>query len=100
MTFGKEWGWGSTEEESHAIIDRFCELGGNFLDTANFYTKGHSELIIGDYVNKRGFRRDKLVIATKFFGTLYPGDPNAGGTNRTIFTGCIAGINSRRLKKQ
>ena len=38
------------------------DLGGNFLDTANFYTKGHSELIIGDYINKRGFRRDKLVV--------------------------------------
>ena len=89
MTFGKEWGWGSTEEESHAVLDRFCQLGGNFLDTANFYTKGHSELIIGDYINKRGFRRDKLVIATKFFGSLYPGDPNAGGANRkSLYAAC------------
>ena len=82
MTFGQDWGWGSTEDESHKIMDRFCELGGNFIDTANFYTKGHSELIIGDYISKRGFRRDKLVLATKFFSTLYPGDPNAGGANR------------------
>lgn len=97
MTFGKEWGWGSTEEESHAIIDRFCELGGNFLDTANFYTKGHSELIIGDYVSRHGFRRDKLVIATKFFGTLYPGDPNAGGTSRkSIYAACERSL--RRLQ--
>ncbi len=89
MTFGKDWGWGSTEEESHKILDRFCEAGGNFLDTANFYTKGHSELIIGDYINKRGFRRDKLVIATKFFGNLYPGDPNGGGSNRkSIYAAC------------
>lgn len=82
MTFGKDWGWGSTEDESHKIMDRFCELGGNFIDTANFYTKGHSEQIIGDYISKRGFRRDKLVLATKFYSTLYPGDPNAGGANR------------------
>ncbi|MBX9689288.1 MAG: aldo/keto reductase [Candidatus Obscuribacterales bacterium] len=97
MTFGKEWGWGSTEEESHAILDRFCERGGNFIDTANFYTKGHSELIIGDYINKRGFRRDKLVIATKFFGTLYPGDPNAGGAGRkSIMAACERSL--RRLQ--
>lgn len=97
MTFGKEWGWGSTEEESHAILDRFCELGGNFIDTANMYTKGHSELIIGDYVNKRGFRRDKLVIATKFFGTLYPGDPNAGGASRkSLYAACEKSL--RRLQ--
>jgi len=97
MTFGKDWGWGSTEEESHAIINRFCELGGNFLDTANFYTKGHSEVIIGDYINSRGFRRDKLVVATKFFGTLYPGDPNAGGTNRkSIYAACEKSL--RRLQ--
>lgn len=97
MTFGKEWGWGSTEEESHAILDRFCELGGNFLDTANFYTKGHSELIIGDYISKRSSRRDKLVVATKFFGTLYPGDPNAGGTSRkSIYAACERSL--RRLQ--
>ncbi len=97
MTFGKEWGWGSTEDESHAIIDRFVELGGNFIDTANMYTKGHSELIIGDFINKKGFRRDKLVIATKFFGTLYPGDPNAGGTNRkSIYAACEKSL--RRLQ--
>ena len=82
MTFGQDWGWGSTEDESHKIMDRFFEMGGNFVDTANFYTKGHSELIIGDYIAKRGFRRDKLVLATKFFSSLYPGDPNAGGANR------------------
>jgi len=89
MTFGKEWGWGSTEDESHAILDRFLELGGNFIDTANLYTKGHSELIIGDYITRKKQRRDKLVVATKFFGSLYPGDPNAGGANRkSIYAAC------------
>lgn len=82
MTFGEDWGWGSTEEESHKILSRFFELGGNFIDTANFYTKGHSEQIIGDYLHKKARRRDELVIATKFFSSLYTGDPNAGGANR------------------
>jgi aryl-alcohol dehydrogenase-like predicted oxidoreductase len=52
MTFGEDLGWGSSVEESQQIIDRFIELGGNFIDTANFYTKSHSEKIIGDHVGR------------------------------------------------
>ncbi len=99
MTFGMEWGWGSTEEESHKILDRFFQQGGNFIDTANVYTKGHSELIIGNYFQKNSFRRDQAVIATKFFGSLYPGDPNAGGANRKgIIAACEASL--RRLQTE
>jgi aryl-alcohol dehydrogenase-like predicted oxidoreductase len=82
MTFGEEWNWGSSVAESEAILGRFIELGGNFIDTANGYTKGHSEKIIGDYVGRDRARRDRLVIATKFFSNLYLGDPNGGGTGR------------------
>lgn len=82
MTFGEDWGWGSTVEDSYKIIARYLELGGNFLDTANLYTKGHSEKIIGDFIKKEKLRRDQLVIATKFFGNMYTGDPNGGGASR------------------
>jgi len=82
MTFGEDLGWGSSVEESQAIIDRYIELGGNFIDTANFYTKSHSEQIIGDHIGRDKARRDRLVIATKFSGNLYPGDPNGGGSSR------------------
>lgn len=82
MTFGEDLGWGSSVKESEQILDRYTELGGNFIDTANFYTKGHSEKIIGDHVGKNKSRRDRLVIATKFTGNLYPGDPNGGGASR------------------
>ncbi|MBO9666896.1 MAG: aldo/keto reductase [Bdellovibrio sp.] len=82
MTFGEDLGWGSSVEESTQILDRYIELGGNFLDTANFYTKSHSEKIIGDHVGRHKSRRDRLVIATKFSGNLYPGDPNGGGSSR------------------
>lgn len=82
MTFGEDLGWGSSVEESTKIMDRYIELGGNFLDTANFYTKSHSEKIIGDHVGRHKSRRDRLVIATKFSGNLYPGDPNGGGSSR------------------
>jgi len=82
MTFGEDLGWGSSVEESQRIIDRYVERGGNFIDTANFYTKSHSEKIIGDHVGRHPARRDRLVLATKFSGNLYPGDPNAGGSGR------------------
>ena len=86
MTFGADWGWGSDVPESEAILARYIERGGNFVDTANAYTKGHSEKIIGDYVNRSGVRRDQLVIATKFTANLFPGDPNAGGASRKALT--------------
>jgi aryl-alcohol dehydrogenase-like predicted oxidoreductase len=82
MTFGEDLGWGSSVEASQAIIDRFLERGGNFIDTANVYTHGHSEKIIGDHLTQDRSRRDRIVLATKFFGGMYPGDPNSGGTNR------------------
>jgi aryl-alcohol dehydrogenase-like predicted oxidoreductase len=97
MTFGEDSGWGSSVEESQQIIDRFVELGGNFIDTANGYTKGHSEKIIGDHVGRHASKRDRLVIATKFSTNLYPGDPNAGGSGRkSIFAACENSL--RRLQ--
>jgi aryl-alcohol dehydrogenase-like predicted oxidoreductase len=97
MTFGEDLGWGSSVEESQRIIDRFIELGGNFLDTANFYTKSHSEKIIGDHLGSHSARRDRLVIATKFSGNLYPGDPNGGGSGRkSIIAQCENSL--RRLR--
>ena len=97
MTFGEDLGWGSSVEESQRIIDRYIELGGNFIDTANFYTKSHSEKIIGDHLGRDPARRDRLVIATKFSGNLYPGDPNGGGSGRkSIVSACENSL--RRLQ--
>jgi aryl-alcohol dehydrogenase-like predicted oxidoreductase len=87
MTFGEEWGWGATVKDSEAIIDAFLERGGNFIDTANAYTKGHSEKIIGDHLGRTPSKRDRAVIATKFFSGMYPGDPNGGGANRKSIIG-------------
>jgi len=97
MTFGEDLGWGSSVEESQRIIDRYLELGGNFIDTANFYTKSHSEKIIGDHVGANPARRDRLVIATKFSGNLYPGDPNGGGSGRKSIIGACEN-SLRRLR--
>ncbi|MEY4575556.1 MAG: hypothetical protein RL701_259 [Pseudomonadota bacterium] len=97
MTFGEDLGWGSSVADSQAILDRYIERGGNFLDTANLYTKGHSEKIIGDHIGRDSKKRDRLVIATKFSGSHYPGDPNGGGSNRkSIIHACEQSL--RRLQ--
>ena len=89
MTFGEERGWGSSAAESEGIIDRYLDCGGNFIDTANSYNRGHSEKIIGDHVGCHPARRNRIVIATKFSFSLFPGDPNAGGANRkSIIAAC------------
>ena len=82
MTFGDDLGWGSSVPDSEALLSHFLDQGGNFVDTANIYTLGHSEKIIGDFFAQRKGKRDRVVIATKFFGNLFAGDPNGGGASR------------------
>lgn len=81
MVFGGESDFTANEETSIAMLDYYVEQGGNFIDTANIYTAGLSESIIGRYVAERGLR-DKLVIATKFAMHTDPNDPNAMGNGR------------------
>jgi aryl-alcohol dehydrogenase-like predicted oxidoreductase len=81
MTFGEDWGWGSSEETARKIFDAYVEQGGNFLDTADGYTNGSSEQLVGKFV-KDSKSRDKLIIATKFTFNAQPGNPNAGGNGR------------------
>lgn len=81
MSFGTEWGWGTGEDASAAILDRYLDAGGNFLDTADMYTNGHSEEMVGKLVAERKIR-DKVVIATKFNFSADPANPNAGGNGR------------------
>jgi aryl-alcohol dehydrogenase-like predicted oxidoreductase len=97
MTFGKEWGWGSEPAEAKRILDRFIERGGNFIDTANGYTKGHSEVIIGEHLAHDRKKRDRVVIATKFVTNMFLGDPNGGGSNRkAVIAQCEESL--RRLR--
>ena len=97
MTFGEDLGWGSSVEASNAIMDRFIERGGNFIDTANIYTFGHSEKIIGDHLGKNPSKRHRVVIATKFFGNMFSGDPNGGGAGRkSLMAACDESL--RRLQ--
>lgn len=83
MTFGEDAGGaGCDVAEAEAILDAYLDRGGNFVDTANFYTNGHSEKILGDYFHRHPQRRDRIVMATKFFTNMTPGDPNGGGAGR------------------
>src|SRR6202140_809279 len=82
MTFGEDWGWGASPGACEAILAEYLDRGGNVVDTANIYTNGHSEKIIGDFLATRPGLRDRVVLSTKFFANLYPGDPNGGGGGR------------------
>jgi aryl-alcohol dehydrogenase-like predicted oxidoreductase len=81
MTFGTEWGWGADDSTSAALLDRYLTAGGNFVDTADFYTEGKSEEILGKLISERKVR-DRVVLATKFTFNQEPGNPNAGGNGR------------------
>ena len=85
MTFGEDWGWGASKDESRAVFEAFTAAGGNFIDTANLYTNGSSETITGELI---GSDRDRFVLATKFSLADNPmspanaGNPNAAGNHR------------------
>ena len=83
MTFGEDWGWGASADESRKIFDSYVEAGGNFIDTANGYTDGSSEKIVGELIAKQ---RERFVVATKYSFPLQmndkKGDPNASGNHR------------------
>lgn len=81
MTFGEDWGWGTSEESARQIFDAYIENGGNFIDTADGYTNGTSETLVGKFV-KDSKARDKVVLATKFTFNAEKGNPNAGGNGR------------------
>jgi aryl-alcohol dehydrogenase-like predicted oxidoreductase len=76
MTFGRE----ADEEASFAMMDRFIDLGGTFVDTADAYSLGGSEEIVGRWMKERRCR-DRIVLATKVYSPMGPG-PNDGGLSR------------------
>ncbi|MEM9784300.1 MAG: aldo/keto reductase, partial [Pseudomonadota bacterium] len=81
MTFGDDWGWGAAEPVARRLFDLYVEAGGNFFDTADLYTGGRSEEMLGAFIRDSG-QRDSAVIATKFSYNAEPGNPNAGGNGR------------------
>jgi aryl-alcohol dehydrogenase-like predicted oxidoreductase len=88
MTFGSDWGWGADERESQRIFDMYVERGGNLIDTANVYTNGTAEQLIGRFLKDK---RDRLVIATKYTLTVGTSDPNACGNHRKSLIRSVEG---------
>ncbi|MEH2301030.1 MAG: aldo/keto reductase [Nostoc sp.] len=96
MTFGTPR-WGAPDEVAESIFHAYVDAGGNFIDTADVYSKGRSEELIGGYVRDRSLR-DQLVLATKFsFHGGEPSNPNAGGNGRKNIYRAIEG-SLRRLQ--
>jgi aryl-alcohol dehydrogenase-like predicted oxidoreductase len=96
MTFGEDWGWGNDAKGSRTIFDRYLDAGGNFIDTADGYTLGHSEQLLGEFMADAG-NRDRIVLATKFSFNQHAPDPNAGGNGRkNIYRAVEASL--KRLK--
>ncbi len=96
MNFGPQ----TPESESWAIMDRALDLGINFFDTANRYGgalgAGATEEIVGRWFAQRGGRREKVVLATKVFGSMTDW-PNDGGLSaRHIRAACDASL--RRMQ--
>src|SRR5580693_8428248 len=79
MTFGDEWGWGSPKAEAQKVYETYREAGGNFIDTANFYTNGTSETFLGEFMQGH---RESVVLATKYSLAVPGNDPNAAGNHR------------------
>jgi aryl-alcohol dehydrogenase-like predicted oxidoreductase len=79
MTFGEDWGWGASKDESKKIFDAFAQAGGNFIDSANHYTIGTSEKFVGEFIASD---REHFVLATKYSLNARPTDPNGGGNHR------------------
>ncbi|MFC5827416.1 aldo/keto reductase [Nonomuraea insulae] len=80
-TGGFHAAYGKTEKEARPIFRRYLEAGGNFIDTADFYTAGESETVLGNLIAEAK-ARDRVVLTTKFTNSVDPGDPNAGGNGR------------------
>ncbi len=94
MTFGEDWGWGAPPDVSARILDLFADAGGNVIDTADVYTNGTSETILGELLKGR---RDRFLLATKFTNQTDPADPNSAGNHRKkIVTSIEASL--RRLQ--
>ena len=101
MTFGNA-AWGSPDDVSKAVFDAYVDAGGNFVDTADVYSSGRSEELLGRFIQERDLR-DRIVLATKYaFNFDTSGDANAapsplhGGSSRKNLNRAIEG-SLRRL---
>ncbi|MBI5496408.1 MAG: aldo/keto reductase [Deltaproteobacteria bacterium] len=79
MTFGEAWGFGENKDVCRKVWDLYVSKGGNFIDTANKYTEGQSEQMVGEFMEGD---RERFVVATKYTLSTRTDDPNAHGNHR------------------
>jgi aryl-alcohol dehydrogenase-like predicted oxidoreductase len=79
MTFGEDLGTGASKEVSRKIYGRYREAGGNFLDTANIYTRGTSERMLGEFI---AGEREQVIVASKYSMSTNLAEPNCSGNHR------------------
>jgi aryl-alcohol dehydrogenase-like predicted oxidoreductase len=94
MTFGTAR-WGSDEAESREVFNTYVDVGGNFVDTADVYSSGRSEKMLGDFIAERGLR-DQLILATKAGFATGQGLLSGGNGAKHIHTALEGSL--RRLK--
>jgi aryl-alcohol dehydrogenase-like predicted oxidoreductase len=88
-SFGSDAEWMLDAGESREVIERAIDLGINFFDTANVYSFGESERILGDVLAE--YDRDEQVLATKVYFPMDEADPNSGGLSRKTIEQQLAG---------
>jgi len=81
MTFGTNWGWGSSRNECRAVFDAFVDAGGTFFDSAYIYTDGESERMLGEFV---AADRSHFVLSTKYATMNKPDVTITGGSRKAM----------------
>jgi aryl-alcohol dehydrogenase-like predicted oxidoreductase len=92
MSFGSGADWMLAEDASFAIVRRALDLGINFFDTADVYSAGESEMILGKALQSFGVKRDDAVVATKVFQAVGPGPNQRGLSRKHIFESIDASL--------
>ena len=87
MTYGDHsWReWILTEDQSRPFLKQALDAGINFFDTANVYSYGASEVVLGNFLHDQGVKRDDVVIATKVYSEMGPGPNQKGLSRKAIF---------------
>ena len=85
------FGGRTNPEDSYAIIDRALGERINFIDTANVYSKGRREEVVGEALKRSG-QRDRVVLATKVHGQMGDDPNNMGTSQRHVIAQCEASL--------
>ena len=92
MSFGSGFEWMLPEEPSFALVRKALDLGINFFDSANVYSSGESEQILGRALKRFGVRRDDVIVATKLYFPMGPGPNQRGLSRKHVFQAIDASL--------